>query len=159
MLARWKKIRGDEGSSLVELALVMAFLAPTMLFGTVQIATLVYASIEVSNAAHAGAAYAAQSYIASSDTALPTQSQVTTAAENDSPEITGMLQSSSSFTATTATGCTGTAASTGNTVPKNCAAALPYVQVTVTATVVPFIHFIGPSQVTLNSIATIPLVN
>jgi Flp pilus assembly protein TadG len=153
---------GNRGSSLVELAVIMTFLFPPMLLGTVEFGGLVYGSIEVSNAAHAGAAYAAQSYMASSETpaVLPTQAEVTAAAINDSPELQNMLQSGSTFTATMATGCGAGAATAGNTVPVCVGTALPYVQVTASATVVPLVKLPGFSgPFTLSNTATINLVN
>lgn len=133
-----------------------------MVFGTCEVASLAYASIEISNAAHAGAAFAAQNYNAK--TVLPTAAQVTAAAQSDVPDAAAYLKPGTSLTAIMATGCTGGAATVGNTLPTNCAGAQPYVQVTVTATVVPPIQLPGlfgsqPAQMTMNTSATIPLVN
>ena len=154
----------EAGSSLVELTLFMGLLAPVMLFGTCEVASLAYASIEVSNAAHAGAAYAAVTYMQNSKTALPTAAQVTTAAQNDVPDIAAFLKKGTSLTATMATGCTGGTATAGNTIPTTCAGALPFVQVTINATVVPPIQLpqlfgTRSAQMTMNTSATIPLVN
>lgn len=159
MLTRMKKIRREEGGSLVELALVVSILGPLLLLGTAEISILVYSSIELADATHAAADYAAQYYIGSNDTALPTQAQVTTSATNDAPELTRMLKSGTSFTAAMATGCgTGTATS-GNTVPSCSTGTLPYVQVTGTATVVPIFQYLSISSVTMTSHATVYLVN
>jgi Flp pilus assembly protein TadG len=155
-------IFGEGGGALVEVAIFMGILAPPMVFGTCEVASLAYASIEVANAAHAGAAYAAQNY--NTKTVLPTQAQVTTAVQNDVPDVATFLKSGTSLTATMATGCTGGAATVGNTVPTYCAGAQPYVQVTVNAIVVPRIQLPGlfgshASQMTMNTSAAIPLVN
>lgn len=156
----WSTLRDNSGGALVETALMIGLFAPTMLLGTTELAGLVYASIEVSDAAHAGAAYAAQSYVASSDTALPTQAQVTTAAQNDAPEIASMLAPNTTLSASMATGCNGSAASAGNTVPACAGNTLGYVQVTVQAQVTPLVNFPGlPKSLTLASQATMNLVN
>jgi hypothetical protein len=131
-----------------------------MLLGTTGAAALIYSSIEISDAAHAGAAFAAQYYISNSNTALPSTSQVTTAAQNDAPELTPMLKSGTTLTVSMATGCNGGAATAGNTIPTCGTGVLPYVQVTAQATVVPITKFVGlPNSMTLTSTATINLVN
>jgi Flp pilus assembly protein TadG len=153
-------LRGENGASLVEVSLILAILAPALLLGTVGAAGLVYASIEVSNAAHAGAAYAAEYYIANSNTALPTTTQVTTAVQNDAPELTALLKPGTTLTISMATGCNGGSATTGNSIPSCSTGVLPYVQVTTQATVVPFTAFAGlPHSLTMSSQATINLVN
>jgi Flp pilus assembly protein TadG len=160
MFANLKRMRGEDGVSLVEAALFLAIFAPLMLLGTVEISGLVYASIEVSNAAHAGAAYAARVYIANSNTALPTQAQVTAAARNDAPELVNMLPSGTQLSVAMATGCGTETASTGNTVPSCGSGTLPYVQVTTQATVAPLFQFFQFIQVpTMTSQAKINLVN
>jgi Flp pilus assembly protein TadG len=160
LLDRGNVLRSENGASLVEVSLVLAILAPALLFGTAGAAGLVYASIEVSNAAHAGAAYAAEYYIANSNTALPTTSQVTTAVQNDAPELTAVLKPGTSLTISMATGCNGASPTTGNSIPSCGTGVLPYVQVTTQATVLPFTAFAGlPHSITMSSQATINLVN
>lgn len=159
MLARMKRRRGEEGASLVELALVVGIFAPVLIVGTAETSVLVYASIELSDATHAAAAYAAQYYIQSSDTALPTNAQVSTAASNDSPELTNLLVHGTSLTATIATGCGSGAATTGNTVPSCSSGTLPYVQVTTSATVNTIFNYLPPNSFTMTSKAVISLVN
>ena len=159
-MARWKLVCSESGASFIEVSFILGILAPLMLLGTTGATALVYADIEVSNAAHAGAAYAAQYYIANSNTALPSTSQVTTAVQNDAPELTGMLKSGTSFTVSMATGCNGGSATSGNTVPICGSGVLPYVQVTAQATVVPLTAFAGlPKSITMSGKATINLVN
>ncbi|HEX4286764.1 MAG TPA: hypothetical protein VHZ28_16850, partial [Terracidiphilus sp.] len=83
-----------------------------------------------------------------------------TAAQNDAPELTPMLKSSTTLTVSMATGCNGGAATAGNTIPTCGTGVLPYVQVTAQATVVPITKFVGlPNSMTLTSTATINLVN
>ena len=162
MRAAWRAIRGNRGSSLVELAVIMTFLFPPMLLGTVDFGGLVYASIEVSNAAHAGAAYAVQSYMTSSATpaVLPTQAEVTAAAINDSPELQNMLNSPSAFTAAMATGCGSGTAIAGNTVLACSGTDLPFVQVTASAKVAPLVKFPGFfGTFSVSTTATMNLVN
>ena len=154
---RMKWMRREDGSSVVELAVVLGILGPVLLLGTAEMGVLVYASIELNDATQAAAAFAAQYYI--SNTALPTQAQVTTAATNDAPELVGMLESGTSFTATMATGCGTGSATAGSTVPTCTSGTLPYVQVTGTAKVVPIISFFSSASVTINSQAQINLVN
>jgi Flp pilus assembly protein TadG len=60
---------GENGNSIIELAVIIAFFAPPLLFGTTDMAVLVYGSIEVSNAAHAGALYGSRSTTFAVDTA------------------------------------------------------------------------------------------
>lgn len=161
---RWlnfTSIRRDEsGASLVEVALIFGLFAPVMVLGTVEVGGLVYDAIEVANAAHAGAAYAAQFYIGSSGLSLPAQTLVTTAAQNDEPEVTAFLASGTSLTVTMATGCNGGTATVGNAVPSCSGTTLPYVQVSTKATVVPLVRFYGlPSTLNIASQATMNLVN
>lgn len=157
---RLRTLRNENGASLVEVSLILAILAPALLLGTAGAAGLVYASIEVSNAAHAGAAFAAEYYIANSSNALPTSAQVTSAVQNDAPELTAVLKPGTTVTVSMATGCNGGSATAGNSIPACSAGVLPFVQVTTQATVVPFTAFAGiPKSLTMSSRATINLVN
>jgi Flp pilus assembly protein TadG len=158
--SRLRLFREEAGASLVEVSLILGFLAPAMLLGTVGTAGMVYSSIEVSNAAHAGAAFAAEYYIANSNTALPTSAQVTSAVKNDAPELALVLKPGTTISVSMATGCNGGAATAGNSIPSCSSGILPYVQVTTQATVVPFTAYSGlPSSITMSSEATINLVN
>jgi Flp pilus assembly protein TadG len=58
ILAQCRGLRGDSGSALWELALIISFLGVPLLLGTADIATLCYDAIEVQNAANAGAMFA-----------------------------------------------------------------------------------------------------
>lgn len=152
-------IRSDRGGAFVEMAFVVAFLLPAMVFGVLEFGGLAYDYIEVCDAANAGASYAAQYYISNSST-LPTSAKVTTAATNDSPELQTALKSGTTFSVSMATGCGTGAATTGNTVPTCTSPAQPYVQVKVTATVVPLLTFsLFPSSYTMTDTATMNLVN
>lgn len=154
-----KKIRSERGASLAELALLVGILGPVLIVGTFETCVFVYSSIELTDATHAAAEYAAQYYIQSNDTSLPTQSEVTTAAQNDAPELLKMLKSGTSFTATLATGCGTAAATTGNTIPTCTSGNLPYVQVTGSATIVPLGAYLKLTSLTMTSKSQIDLVN
>jgi Flp pilus assembly protein TadG len=163
LVARFRVVRGDGGGALVETALILMFLAPVMIIGTIEFASLAYAEIEIANAAHTGAAYALEYYQnpATCDfSTLPTDAIVTNAAQQEVTDITGMM--SGSLTAAMATGCNGGAATTGNTVPSCTTGTLPYLQVTATATVSPWItySFPGvPSTFTFTQKAILNIVN
>lgn len=59
---------GEEGSALVELALVVGLLGVPLLLGTAEFAPILYDYAEVGNAAHAAALYGTQSTIFAADT-------------------------------------------------------------------------------------------
>ena len=159
--ARFKTtLMGESGGSLVETALLLSTLGPVLLLGTTQAAVMVYQGIELSNAAGAGASYAVQYYMADSNTALPTQAQVTTAVQNDAPELQRMLKSGTQLSVTMATGCTGSAPTTGNQIPSCLAGVQPYVRVTTQATLQSLVNAPGlPSSFTLTRSATMVMVN
>jgi Flp pilus assembly protein TadG len=62
-------LRGQSGSAVVELAVVVSLLGVPLLLGTGQMGLVVYDSIEVSNAAHVGAEYGMQSLTYAANTA------------------------------------------------------------------------------------------
>jgi len=119
------KVRGEAGSALVELALMM----PIMMFllvAALEFARVAYAAIEVSNAAKAAVQYGASSVAASADATgmlnaaqSDAQDLQTTAAGGTSlisfpvaPTLTGVCSDGSACTGTgntcTNTDCTGT---------------------------------------------------
>ena len=73
-------VRQDEGSSLVEVAMIVCFLCAPMMVGTAEMGIVVYDSIQVQNAAHTGAQYAMQSATAAADT-----QDIRLAAQGDAP--------------------------------------------------------------------------
>jgi Flp pilus assembly protein TadG len=77
-------LRRDAGSSLVEAAVVMPFLAMVLL-GVIELGWGIYAAIEASNAAKAGVQYGAQNASTVYDT-----TGITTAATNDAYNLTGL---------------------------------------------------------------------
>lgn len=152
--------RDEGGAALVETALILSLLGPPLLLGTAEIGGALNASIEVTNAAHVGAAYAAQYYIQNSSSALPTTAQVTSAVQNEAPEVMNMLAPSTSLVVTMATGCGTGTATTGNSLPSCSSGVLPYVQVTTQASVTPLIYFPGLGKLlTINGGAVVNLVH
>jgi Flp pilus assembly protein TadG len=85
----WRKLRGNGGGSLVELALILGTFFPLLIFGTIEIGGLVYDSIEATEAAHAGAVFVAQSYRSgwTSKNPYPGDAAVANAAEEAAPNI------------------------------------------------------------------------
>lgn len=83
-----KARRGEEGSAIIELSLVVYFFVIPLLFGTTVVGMLVYDSIEVSQAAHEGASYAAQVYRGSTTGfSTTTLANVTTFAKAAEPNV------------------------------------------------------------------------
>jgi Flp pilus assembly protein TadG len=135
-------VRGELGSSMVELALVVSLLGTPLLLGTGEMGLVVYDSIEVSNAASAGAYYAMQSSTFAGNT-----TGISTAAKAEAADVSNSLSVTSStyyacsaaiagtqYTGTNAqadatSGCTGT----GNH-------PLEFVKVTVSDTITPGIR-------------------
>lgn len=66
---RCRALRGDNGNSMIELALILGIFGAPLLLGTTQVALLIYDSIEVTSAAHAAAMYGMQGLAYASDTA------------------------------------------------------------------------------------------
>jgi len=156
MLSRMMKLRREDGASLVELALVVSILGSLLLVGTAEVGAFIFASIELADATHAAAAYAAEYYI--TNASLPTQTEVASAASNDSAELTKLLSSGSSLTATLATGCGTGDASAGNAVP-TCVSGLPYVQVTCKAKIASIFNYLNIGPISMTSVAKVNLVN
>lgn len=143
--ARCGVTRGESGSALVELALVVALLGVPLLLGTAQMGAVIYDSIEVTDSANAGALYGMQSSTFSVDTA-----GMIAAAQADAPDfgtklsvtptsyyVCALTVNGTKYTGTQAqanatAACTGT----GNH-------ALQFVQVNTSATVNPMIHCPG----------------
>src|SRR5579871_3146201 len=74
--------RGQRGSSLVEMALALAFILVPLLFVTLDFGQWFYYSIEIQNAAQAAAQYGAQN--------ISDSSGITKTADNDAANITGL---------------------------------------------------------------------
>jgi Flp pilus assembly protein TadG len=156
MWIRMKKMRRQDGASIVELAFVLGILGPLLLLGTTELSIYVYAGTELADATHAAASFAAQYYFQNSNSTLPTQAQVTAAATNDAPELVAM--SGTSLTATMVTGCGTSDPGTNSTVPTCTGGALPYVQITGSATVVPLVSYFRSPSIAMTSRARVTLV-
>ena len=134
--------RGELGSQLVELAVIMPMLL-AILLGAVEFAQLEYDSIEVSNAAYAGAAYGAQNHITAMDT-----SNMQLAAIADAATMTGVSATATSF-CSCSDGTSITCSSSSSCVSP--ARILEYVQVNTSLTVTPAYHVPGlPSSYVLS---------
>jgi Flp pilus assembly protein TadG len=143
-----RRLTGDAGQGLIELALTLPLLI-LILLGGAEFARFAWASIETANAARAGAQYGAQTDITASDDA-----GMQTAALNDGVNLTGL-------TATSSHSC---ACSTAPTASLVCTAALSscaspaivleYVQVNTSSTIRPLYHWPGlPATFTPNGSA------
>ena len=135
-------LRGELGSSMVELAMVVSLLGTPLLLGTAEMGLVVYDSIEVSNAASAGAYYGMQSSTFAGNT-----SGISTAAKAEAADLSNSLTvSSSTYYACSAniagTQYTGTNAQASAT--SACTGTgnhpLEFVTVTASNTVTPGIH-------------------
>jgi Flp pilus assembly protein TadG len=147
-LFKFRFVREEGGSSLVELALIFPVFI-LLLVGAAEFGRLAYDAIEVSNAANAGALFGAQSHATAADTTDMQQVAI-----DDAANI-------SNLSATAQNSCT---CSNGNVVTCANAASLclspnrifEYVQVTTTATVNPIFHYPGlPSTFTLQGQSTL----
>lgn len=150
IIARCRGLRGDNGSSMVETALVLCFLGGPLFIGTVEIASVIYSSIEVANAAHAGATYGMMSSSFASNT-----SGIQTAAQNEAADFGANLSATPTvfWACNTAEG--GTQYSTQSAADTACTGSshpLEFIQVVATATATPAVHFsLLPSSFSLSS--------
>lgn len=127
-----KRLRSDRGNALIELAIGMGVLT-TIILGAAEFGRIAYAAIEVNDAAHAGAAYGAQSRTFAADNA-----NITTAATNDAPDVSG-----ASATATYWCQCSDGGSST--CAPTDCTTSriITYITVTTSGTVNPLVYVPG----------------
>jgi len=149
----WQAIRGDEGSALIEFALVLTFLLLPMLLGIAGFGFWVYDSIEVSDAAHTGAAYATSSF--RKNATFPADvASVALAAEPDIP---------ASMVSTPVVYCGCTAPATGSCTgvkTSTCSGSILYVTVTTQANIPAPVNLslLGiPSTMQLNGQSTFEL--
>ena len=137
--------RGESGSALVELALVVAFLGVPLVLGTAQMGLVIYDSIEVTGAANAGALYGMRNSTFSADNV-----GMIAAAQADASDFGTKLSVTPSPYYVCALGVNG-AKYIGAQAQANAAAAcsgvgnhaLQFVQVNTSATVTPMIHYPG----------------
>jgi Flp pilus assembly protein TadG len=135
----------DAGQSLVELALILPVFV-LLILGAVEFGELAYAAIVVSDAARAGVQYGAQSAATAADTA-----GMVAAAMNDGSDVNGLSATPTSFCSCSnapATSVPGGCSVAATSCPANGARVLNYVQVNTTATVAPFINWLGSFTLT-----------
>lgn len=138
-------LRREHASSLVELAIILAFLALPLLVGTAEMAALVYDSIEVANAAHVAASYGMQSTTLATDTAT-----IKSAAQNEATDFGSDLNVASSIFYVCSNSIGGTRY-TGINAPTNASSAcsgtgnraIEFIQVVASVTVAPPLHCPG----------------
>jgi len=75
-------LRGEDGSSMIEMGLVVALFAAPLLLGTAEVAQIAYDAAEIQDAANAGAACGMTSSTLASSTAT-----ITAAAQADAPDF------------------------------------------------------------------------
>ena len=164
----WKRKQGEEGATIVEMALVFSIFFPPLLFGTIEIANLLYAWIEVAEVSHAGAVYAEQSWRTangwSTTVPYPGTPLIQSIAQASAPDI-----AASSFTGTgdgvtvkcvcsgsltTDQGCSTVSSAT-------CGSGTLYVTVNTTVSITPLIpvHLLSalPTKIPMSSSATMEL--
>jgi Flp pilus assembly protein TadG len=136
--------RRESGQTLLEVALIIPVLL-LLLIGIIEIGRLAYYRIEVSNAARAGAQFGAQNLADAAD-----QPDITTAAQNDAPDIASTLSITSQQQCATSASATPAFAT--------CPAAYVWVQVNSSYTLNTLFSYPGlPTSFTLNSQATMPV--
>lgn len=135
--------RNSQGSSLVEVALVMPIFT-LLLVCSAEMGRLAYCAIEVTNAAYAGASYGAESHATAADT-----TNIQLAATTDGSNIAGLAA-----TTTTSCSCSNGTEITCAAAVANCASPARIeesVQVNTTATVSSIFHYPGvPTSFTLH---------
>jgi Flp pilus assembly protein TadG len=141
-----KERSGETGQALIELGLLLPFLL-LLAVGIIEIGRLAYFAIEVSNAARAGAQFGTQSLATASDTA-----DITTAAQNDAPDIGTNLN----VTPTASCGCT--AATVGGCPGSGCTYPLVYLTVTAQYNLNTLFHYPGiPRTFSLTGTSVMPV--
>lgn len=125
-------LRDECGNALIEVA-VGVTVCTTLVLGAAEFGHVVFAGIEVSNAAHAGAEYGSQSRTYAADIA-----NITTAATQDAPNVTGLSATASYFCQ-----CSNGGSSTCAATDCSTSRIVTFVQVNTTATVNPQIYVPG----------------
>lgn len=135
-----RHVKHNRGQSMLELALCLPLFL-VLILGTAEIANIAWAAVQVQNAARAGAQFGSQSRAAAADS-----TNITSAAKNDAPRLSGTM------TVTSSTACQCIDTSTGGAAGAGCASLTqcpsPYlitvsVQVNTSATVTPIARYPG----------------
>ncbi len=126
----------QDGQALVELALTVPVLF-LLVLGVVELARVGYTTIELANAAKAAAQFAAQNMDTMPSSTASNNGAITTAAQNDAPELTGMVVS-----ATGGYGCSDGSAVTNSSGVYSCSTGslVRVAQITTTVNYDPLIH-------------------
>jgi Flp pilus assembly protein TadG len=149
MRAAGRLFRERSGASILEMALILAFLGAPLLLGTAEVGFLVYDSIEISNAAHAGAIYGMQSNTNANNNAV-----ITAAAQSEASNFGSNLTVTPTVFWVCSTAESGTQYTTSAAATTACTGSgnhsLEYLQVSVSVPATPPIHFPGlPASYTL----------
>ena len=142
---------GERGSAVVELALTLGVFGAPLLLGTLTLVNVIYCSIEVANAAHAGAVYGMVSSTYAGDT-----SGIRSASQEEASDLGGYLTVSPTTYYACSTALGGMQYSSQSAATSACSGSgnhpLQFVQVVVSATIVPAFHFPKlPSTFTLTN--------
>lgn len=146
-------LRGEGGSAVVEIGLVVALLVPPLLVGSAETATVIYSSIEVSNAAHAGAMYGMVSAANAASTA-----EIQTAARNEATDFGNALTATPTVYYACSSAENGTQYTTQSAATSACTGsgnhALEFVKVSTSVTMTPPFHFAGiPANYALTGVS------
>lgn len=136
-------VRCESGTSLVEFAIVLPFLA-LLLIGLIDFGRYTYDSILAANAARAGVQYGAQNLQKAADTA-----GMQAAAAADAQNLTGLTATPTHFCMTS-----------GSVVACTTSGAVAYVEVVASGTFSPLVKYPGlPSSVTVTGSAVMRVEN
>jgi Flp pilus assembly protein TadG len=137
-----QRLRAEEGSSLVELSLVLSLFGIPLLIGTVEVAQLAYDSIEITNAANAGALYGMVSSTYASDA-----SGIQTAAQTEASDFGANVIVTPTAYYACSLAVAGTTYTTQSAATTACTGAgnhpLEFVKVVTNDNITPPIHFPG----------------
>jgi Flp pilus assembly protein TadG len=143
-------LAGDAGGALIEMAFMMSLVGVPLLTGTIYTGQLLVDSVIVSNAAHAGAEYGM-----TSATIAQSNSDITTAAQQEATGLGATLNVTPTVYYACSNAIGGTQYSTAALANAGCTGSshtLEFIQVTASATVTPVCALPGLSKsVTLSS--------
>lgn len=152
---RGRLLRGELGSAVLELSLILSVLGTPLILGTAEMGSFVYDSIEVGNAAHAGAMYGMMSSNYANDT-----SGITAAAQQEASDFGSKLTA----TPTIYYACSQSEGGTQYTPAQDAAGGIctgsgnhpiEFIQVAVSVTATPIVHLPGlPETLTLTGNST-----
>ena len=161
--ARAGDLRSEDGSMLVEFAVVLVFFWLPMVIGVAALAPWVYDSIEIENAAHAGAEYGSYSAAYASDT-----NGIIAAAQADASDFGANLNVTPTIYWACATNQGGTQYSLQTAAASNCTGTnngpLEFIQVNTSVGIpnpfdfkLPFTNIQFPSTLTISRTSVMPV--